>query len=119
MYQNTPTDNDKRKLLSAAAHGSIFLSTTLLSIGIPIAVLFISDDSVVKANAKEAINFHFNVWFWGIIIGILTFITFGLLGFILVPLGFLLHWGLTIWAIAHSLSTPETPFRYPFIVRPL
>ncbi|MEB3355494.1 MAG: DUF4870 domain-containing protein [Synechococcales bacterium] len=118
MYQNPP-DYDKRKLLSAVAHGSIFLSVAVLSIGIPIAILFISDDSVVKANAKEAINFHFNVWFWSIIIGILTFITFGLLGFVLIPIGFLLHWGLSIWAIAHALSNPDTPFRYPFIVRPL
>ena len=110
-------DSDKRKLLSALSHGSILLSTLILSVGVPVAVLFVSDDPVVKDNAKEAINFHFNVWFWGAIIAFLTFITFGLLGFILGPIGFLLHWGLSAWAIAHCLGKPDQPFRYPFIFR--
>ncbi len=111
-------DTDKRKFLSALAHGSIFFSTALLSIGIPIAMLFIADDPVVKENAKEAINFHFNVWFWGLIILFLTWITFGLLGIFLIPAGYLLHWGLTIWAIAACLTNSSQPFRYPFIFRP-
>lgn len=117
-------DMDKRKLLSSLSHGSIFFSLTFLAIGIPITVLIVSDDPVVKDNAKEAINFHFNVWFWGTIIGgvigILSVLTFGLLGLILWPviaLGFLLHWGLTVWAIAHCLGNPSEPFRYPFIFR--
>jgi uncharacterized Tic20 family protein len=60
-------DVDKRKILSALSHGSIFFSLLGVSIGIPIAVLFVSDDPVVKENAKEALNFHFNVWLYGII----------------------------------------------------
>jgi len=117
-------DPGKRKLLSILSHASIFFSTTLLAIGIPVAVLFTSDDPVVKDNAKEAINFHLNVWFWGAIIGgiigVLSFITFGLLGVILFPiiaLGFALHWGLTIWAITACLGNIDQPFRYPFIFR--
>jgi uncharacterized Tic20 family protein len=117
-------DSDKRKLLSVLSHGSIFFSVTLLAIGIPIGVWFTTDDPVVKDNAKEAINFHLNVWFWGAIIGgiigVLSFITFGLLGFILAPviaIGFLLHWGMTIWAISHCLSNSEKAFQYPFIFR--
>jgi hypothetical protein len=117
-------DLDKRKLLSALSHGSVFFSVTLLAIGIPIAILFVSEDTVVKDNAKEAINFHLNVWFWGAIIGgiigVLSFITFGILGFILAPvlvIGFLLHWGLSIWAISHCLTDLEKAFRYPFIFR--
>jgi uncharacterized protein len=118
------TDAGKRKLLSILSHGSIFISLSLFAIGIPIAISFLSDDVVVKANAKEAINFHFNVWFWGAIIGgiygVLSFLTFGLLGLVLWPLialGFLLHWGLTAWAIAHCLGSPDEPFRYPYIFR--
>jgi hypothetical protein len=107
-------DEDKRKLLSALCHGSIFFSTAILAIGVPIAISIISDDPVVKDNAKEAINFHFNVWLWGIIIVILCFLV---VGWILVPIGYLLHWGLTIWAIAHCLSNSSQPFRYPFIFR--
>lgn len=108
-------DNDKRKLLSSLAHGSIFLSGLLISIGIPIALLFITDDPVVKANAKEAINFHFNVWLYGIFLVPLSFITFGLAG----SVWLLIHWGLSLWAIVHSVNVPDQPFRYPFIFRPL
>jgi uncharacterized protein len=109
-------DTDKRKLLSALCHGAIFFSTTFVSIGIPIAVLLVSQDSVVKENAKEAINFHLNVWLWGAIIAALIFISFGLL-IPLAGLGYLLHWGLTIWAIITVLSNPDSAFRYPFIFR--
>ena len=110
-------DPDKRKLLSALCHGAIFLSTTVVSVGIPIAVLFVSDDPVVKENAKEAINFHFNVWLYGTIIGVLAFLTLGLLGFILAPIFYLVHWGLTVWAIIQTLNNPDQAFRYPFIFR--
>lgn len=106
---------DKRKLLSALAHGSIFFSASIISIGIPIALLFVSDDPIVRENAKEAINFHFNVWFYGIILIPLSFITFGLAG----GIWWLVHWALTVWAISHCLSQPDTSFRYPFIFRPL
>ncbi len=68
-------DSDKRKLLSALCHGAIFFSTTIVSVGLPIAILFVSDDPVVKENAKEPINFHFNVWFYGAILAALFFLT--------------------------------------------
>jgi uncharacterized Tic20 family protein len=117
-------DSDKRKLLSCLCHGSIFFSTLLFSIGIPIVIQIISDDPVVKTNAKESINFHLNVWFWatviGVPIGILSFLTFGLIGFLLFPvvaLGFAIHWGLTAWALLHCFSNPDESFSYPFIFR--
>lgn len=108
---------DKRKLLSAVAHGSIFISALVVSVAIPIAIYFVSDDSVVQDNAKEAINFHLNVWLIGVVIGILSFLTFGLLGFILAPIWFLYHWGLSVLAIAHCLKQPDSVYRYPFIFR--
>lgn len=117
-------DTDKRKLLSALSHGSIFFSTAIVSIGIPVAVLFVSDDPVVKENAKEAINFHLNVWLYGAIlggvIGVLGILTLGLLGIILAPIFgifYLVHWGLTIWALISTLNNPAQAFRYPFIFR--
>jgi Mn2+/Fe2+ NRAMP family transporter len=117
-------DSDKRKLLSSLCHGAIFFSTGLLSIGVPIVINSISDDPVVKSNAKESINFHFNVWFWATLIGIpiaiISFITFGIGGILFFPvvaLGFAIHWGLTIWALFHCLTQPDEPFRYPFIFR--
>ncbi|BAZ24990.1 hypothetical protein NIES4073_58920 [Kalymmatonema gypsitolerans NIES-4073] len=109
-------DSDKRKILSALSHGAIFLSATLVSVGLPIAVLFLSEDPVVKENAKESINFHFNVWLYGAIVTGLTWITFGLL-LPLTGLWFLVHWGLTIWAIFSVVTDPDKPFRYPFIFR--
>jgi hypothetical protein len=111
------SDLDKRKLLSAGCHASIFISALIASIGIPIGIFFVSEDPIVKENAKEAINFHFNVWLYGGIITFLSFITFGLLGFILGPIWFIYHWGLSIWAIVHCLNNPEQAFRYPFIFR--
>lgn len=117
-------DSDKRKLLSSLSHGAIFFSTALFSIGVPIVINLLSDDPVVKSNAKESINFHFNVWFWatviGVPLGVLSWLTFGIGGILFFPivaLGFALHWGLTIWAILHCLSQPDEPFRYPFIFR--
>ncbi|MDP8963377.1 MAG: DUF4870 domain-containing protein, partial [Cyanobacteriota bacterium] len=41
-------DPDKRKLLSALAHGSIFFSSLVVSIAIPIAILLVSEDPIVK-----------------------------------------------------------------------
>lgn len=112
-------DTDKRKLLSALCHASIFLSATVVSVAVPIGILFISDDAVVKANAKESLNFHLNVWLYGIIIGILSIVTFGLAGWVLFPIWTVLHWGLSAWAVYQCVQKPETAVHYPFIFRPL
>ena len=113
----TESSLDKRKLLSALAHGSVFISTLVLSIGIPIAILSVSEDSVIKDNAKEAINFHLNVWLVGGIIAVMSFFSFGLAGFILGPIWLLVHCGLSIWAVVKCLQVPDLAFRYPFIFR--
>jgi uncharacterized Tic20 family protein len=118
------SDSSRRKLLSALCHGAIFFSTGIVFIGLPVAILLITDDPVVKDNAKESINFHFNVWLYGLILGVifglLAIITFGLLLpllWLVLGIGYLLHWGLTIAAIVHVLNNPDEPFRYPFIFR--
>lgn len=110
-------DQDKRKLLSALCHGSIFFSSLVVSVAIPIATLLVSDDPVVKESAKEAINFHLNVWVYEIIVGILVFLSLGLLGLILIPIFYLFHWVPPILAILQSLSNPNQSYRYPFIFR--
>jgi len=107
-------DVDKRKLLSGLSHGSIFLSSLVLSVGIPIAILFVTEDPIVKENAKEAINFHFNVWLYGIIFGLLCLV---LIGFPLLGILFIVHWTLPVVAILRCLSTPEQSYRYPFTFR--
>ena len=110
-------DPDKRKLLSALCHGSIFLSSVVISVAIPIAILLVSEDPVVKESAKEAINFHINVWVYEAIVIALTVVTFGLLGLILGPIFFLFHWVPPVLAIIQSLSNPNQSYRYPFIFR--
>ncbi|HIK43679.1 MAG TPA: DUF4870 domain-containing protein [Leptolyngbyaceae cyanobacterium M65_K2018_010] len=107
-------DNGNRKILEAVSHGSIFFSTFVLSIGIPIAIYLLSTDSVVKESAREAINFHFNVWLYSIIFGLLTFV---LIGWPLLAMLWIAQLVLPIMAILHSFRTPETVFRYPFIFR--
>jgi uncharacterized Tic20 family protein len=106
-------DTDKRKLLSSLCHGSIFFSALVVSVLVPIAILFVSEDPIVKANAREALNFHFNVWLYGILLVPLSFLTFGLAG----GIWWAVHWGLTIWAIAQCLSDPDQSVHYPFIFR--
>ncbi|MBD1866222.1 DUF4870 domain-containing protein [Oculatella sp. FACHB-28] len=105
---------DKQKLLSALSHGSIFLSSLIASVGIPIAILFISEDPVVKENAKEAINFHLNVWLYGAIFGFLCLL---LIGYPLLLVLFIVHWTMPVLAIMHTFREPSQPYRYPFIFR--
>ncbi len=107
-------DSDKRKLLSVLSHGAIFLSATVFSVGLPIAILFLSDDPVVKGNARESLNFHLNLYLYGIIFGLLTFV---LIGFPLLLILFALSWILPIIAIVKVLSDPTLVYRYPFIFR--
>jgi len=102
----------KRKILSIASHASIFLSVTVISFLIPLTILFVSDDSIVQANAKEALNFHINILVYGVIVAILNFV---LIGFLLWPFLVLLTWIAPILAIVSILSDSNKSFRYPFI----
>lgn len=107
-------DLPQRKLLSALCHGAIFFSSLLVSIGIPVAVLLISDDPVVQANAKESINFHINLYIYGILFALLILVGVGI---VLLLLLWLVSFIMPIVAIVHSASNPNTPYRYPFIFR--
>lgn len=107
-------NQDRRKLLSALCHGAIFFSSTVISIGIPIAILLVSDDAVVKENAKESINFHINLYIYAIIFALLIFVAIGIPLLILLGIASLL---LPIVAIVRVATEPQTPYRYPFIWR--
>ena len=112
----TTFDSDKRKLLSIASHGSIFLSQLVLSAGVPFGILMLSDDPVSKENAKEALNFHFNMWLYSILLIIPAALIIGLP---LVALLGLVQIIMPIFAILSSVTDPENAYRYPFIFRPL
>jgi uncharacterized protein len=107
-------DLQQRKLLSALSHGAIFFSSTIVSIGIPIAILLLNNDPVVKENAKESLNFHINLYIYGIIFGLLTIVGIGIV--LLIGL-----WAVSIImpiiAIVKILSDPNLSYRYPFIFR--
>ncbi|MDJ0846715.1 DUF4870 domain-containing protein [Crocosphaera sp.] len=104
----------KRKLLAAICHGSIFFSATVVSIGIPLAIFFISNDEIAQNNAKEVLNFHLNVWLYGIVFGILTLV---LIGWLLLAILGVVTVVMPIIAIIKVLTNPNQVFRYPFIFR--
>jgi len=111
---NQNEDFSRRKLLSALCHGSIFFNVAVISVGIPIAVLLISEDPIVKENAKESLNFHFNMWLYWLIIGVLVWL---LIGWLFVPILSLINLVLPILALVQVLSDPTKIYRYPFIFR--
>ena len=67
----------QRKFLSVLSHGAIFFSSTIVAIGIPIAILLISEDAVVQENAKEALNFYVTFSIYVIISMLLVIILIG------------------------------------------
>ena len=107
-------DLDQRKLLSALCHGAIFFSSTIVSLGIPLGILLITNDSVVKENAKESLNFHINLYIYALIFVLLIFVIIGIP--LLVLLG-IVSWVMPILAIIQIVSNPNVPYRYPFIFR--
>ncbi|MDZ7958052.1 MAG: DUF4870 domain-containing protein [Aulosira sp. DedQUE10] len=107
-------DFSQRKLLSALSHGAIFFSSTIISIGIPIAILLISNDPIVKDNARESLNFHINLYIYGIIFGLLVLVGIGIV--LLMGLG-LISIVMPIIAIVNILGDRDVSYRYPFIFR--
>jgi uncharacterized protein len=111
---------DKRRLLSTLSHVAIFFSASVISIGVPVAILFVSDDPVVKANAKESINFHLTAWIAGAIAAFVLFLpsllTFGLLAWVAGGIGLAWVLSMTVLAVLKALGNPNEPFRYPFII---
>jgi uncharacterized protein len=112
----------KRKLFSLLCHGSIFLGSLLFTSVIPLVVLLLFDDSVIKETAKETLNYHFNIWLYGAIsLGLGTFFTALI---ITIPLAWLIGGAFTlftlvppIFGILATLNNPNEPYRYPFIWR--
>jgi uncharacterized protein len=112
----------KRRLFSLLCHGSIFLGSLLITSAIPLVILLLFDDPVIKATAKETLNYHFNIWLYGAITaGLVTFFTALI---ITIPLAwliglafFLFHLVPPIFGILATLNNPNEPYRYPFIWR--
>lgn len=105
---------DQRKLLSAICHGAIFFSSTIVSIGIPIAILLTNEDPIVKENAKESLNFHINLYIYVVISALLILVFIGIP--LLIFLG-IISFLMPIIAIVKVLGYPNQPYRYPFVFR--
>ncbi len=105
---------EQRKLLSALCHGSIFFSSMVVSIAIPLVILFTTEDSIVKANARESINLCINLFIYGLVATMLTVV---LIGFLILPILVLISIVMPIIALVKVLDSPDEPYRYPFIFR--
>jgi uncharacterized Tic20 family protein len=107
-------DATLRKLFSALAHASIFFNVLVVSIAVPIALLMVSEDPVVKGNAMEALNFHLNVFAWYLVCLPLVFLCVGIP---LLGLVWFLSILLPIAAVIATLARPDEVYDYPFILR--
>lgn len=81
--------------------------------GIPIAILFLSNDSVVKANAREALNFQISVYIAGLISAALLFILIGIPMLIAV---LFFSFIAPIMAMIKVLNEPDKSYRYVLIL---
>lgn len=104
----------QRQILSAIAHGAIFLSSTLVAIAIPIALLVISDDEIIKANARESLNFHINLYIYALLCVPLIFVFVGIPLLVLLGIASFIF---PIFAILKVFSDSSHPYRYPLIFR--
>jgi uncharacterized protein len=116
------SSSGKRQLFSLLCHSSIFLGSLVIPSAIPLIILLIFDDPVIKATAKETLNYHFNIWLYGAIAaGLGVFFTALIitipLAWLIGGLFFLFHLVPPIFGILATLSNPSEPYRYPFIWR--
>ncbi|MGD1703971.1 DUF4870 domain-containing protein [Dapis sp. BLCC M229] len=105
------------------SRSDFFCTTNIVSIIIPIVIILLTDDSIVKDNAKEYINFHINIYIYAFIFCILIWLGWrfpfsDIPLFALFPLGIpLLVWLLiptvvmAIIAILNVKSNPNKPYR--------
>ncbi|MBX9573498.1 MAG: DUF4870 domain-containing protein [Candidatus Obscuribacterales bacterium] len=106
------------KVLRASCHASALVSWSVVSIGLPIAVLLLNDDPFVKDSAKEAINFQITMIILTAIAGALFVSVLGiplaLLMFAYIGIASLIF---PIIAIVSVCADPEKTYRYPLTVR--
>jgi len=105
---------NENKLLSVLSHVACLFTSAILSIIVPIVLLWMAQDDVTKANAREAINFQISMFIYAIIGFVLAF----------VGVGFLILFVLAFWSIIaplikiiQVLNNPAQPARYGFITR--
>lgn len=110
---NPNNDPAVSKLLSILCHFSNFFSSTFIAIGVPIAILLLCDDPVVKGNAKSSINFQISFFMWAILCFVLAFFLLGF--FLFIPL-VILSIVCPIFAIIACAANPRRVYEYPLTI---
>lgn len=86
----------------------------LVSIVVPIILLNVSADYVVRENARESLNFQLSVWLYAFIAVLLKFVG---IGFILIAIIGIWSFISPIVAMINVANNPTVPYRYPLIMR--
>lgn len=108
----------KRKLIRVACHGAALTSWSLVTLGVPIAALIMSEDPYVKDSASESLNFAVNLIVWGLVAAGLWFTIIGIpLALLIGGIAGLAALILPIVAMVSVCADPERQYRYPFIFR--
>jgi uncharacterized Tic20 family protein len=108
----------KTKLLRAACHASALASWSVITVGVPIAALLMSNDPLVRDSAKESINFQISMILITIIGVALLFTVIGIpLGILVLAYVGLASLVLPIIAIVSVCADPEKSYRYPLTIR--
>jgi uncharacterized protein len=111
--------NSKRKVYSMAAHGSALFSWSLIWIGVPLALICLVDDEIVKGNACEALNYGIVGFVVGVAIVVGIFCSLGLGLFLLIPLIplFVIMSLLPIIGMCKVAMNDNQIYYYPFVPR--
>ena len=75
-------------------------------------ILLTSKDPIVKANARESLNLHFNLWIFFAIGWVTMFI---MVGFLILGLTAIASFVLPILAILAVFKNANESYKYPFI----
>jgi hypothetical protein len=92
----------------------ILAGSIALSISVPVAILLVSDDPVVRDNAKESLNFYINLSIATLLFSLLVFVLIGIPLLIILTIASFI---VPLIAIAQIWRNPDRAYRYPFIVR--
>ncbi len=78
-----------------------------------------TDDLIVRENAKESLNFYINIYIYALTLFALTLVNVNLFifGFLMIILLFTGSLILAIVALTKVLNNPSQPYHYPFIFR--
>lgn len=105
-------NTSESSLLSVLAHGCALLTSLLVSIVGPIAILAIAQDDAVKGNARESLNFQITMMIFALIS----------LPLCLVGVGFVTLFIVAIWSVIAPIiamikvaNTPSYVHRYGWI----